>query len=210
LKNEKRRAKGKAGGEAGKRDGGMNLEKEKERDWDESSDDGAGEGLREAFEKVDLAEGEEVENGNVSTPKANGDRGGIVLEPEIARPIAERPPLPGDGDGVAISANSTSESQVQASTKAIITPTTSSPSVGQSSIKTNPKPHPIQGGRKGPIGLANPPPIPEVAPRPSDSSAWRKVGVSPAGKDHGKPREEARSAEKPIEPRSEGKRRRGE
>ena len=61
--------------------------------------------------------------------------------------------------------------------------------------KPSQKPHPIQGGRKGPIGLAHPPPIEQSKPRPARNN--RKPQAGRADSSQAKPATgESRSEEK--------------
>ncbi|OCF40526.1 hypothetical protein I317_05696 [Kwoniella heveanensis CBS 569] len=78
-------------------------------------------------------------------------------------------------------ANAGAKPSLLADRKAELSPQSSA----SATAGTTQKPHPIQGGRKGPIGLAHPPPIEEdkpKAPQPSsraDADSWRKQQPKP-------------------------------
>jgi hypothetical protein len=135
---------------------------EKERDWDEDEEDEVDGGLREAFERVDLArEGEVGDIGGAPI-------GGAVGEDKDEVGLEILHPTPGSG------ITSATELRILPTSTGPVVPTDSNPLAHSTQQKEKQKPHPIQGGRKGPIGLANPPPIPAPQPKPSDDATWRK------------------------------------
>jgi hypothetical protein len=71
-----------------------------------------------------------------------------------------------------------------------VPPQSSEPEWRTASSKKPQKPHPIQGGRKGPIGLAHPPPI-ESTPKPRPNRNQRRPQAPPAATQAGqeKPKE---------------------
>jgi len=163
IKNEKRRAAAKAKAQK--------VEVE-EKDWDEDVDDEGDGGLREAFERVDLARdvGDDVEDGGAPAGHQSNES---IVDESSALNILE--PTPGSGiTSAAVTISSPTKPNTTIPTDTNPLPQSNNPT------KSQPKPHPIQGGRKGPMSLANPPPIPKPTPKASDDSSWRKANSTSA------------------------------
>ncbi|WWC93691.1 hypothetical protein V866_000527 [Kwoniella sp. B9012] len=170
LKNEKRR------------------EKRREKvsvNWDEDDDEDEEVGkLDEEFKKVDIAR--QTQQGNEqgaeqSFPPLEGG-GGVPEESILDNIKSNEEEEKSDGKTAAIepSPPAPSGSQPETASEQKTTSTTSDkPSLlndRKNEVQQAQKPHPIQGGRKGPIGLANPPPIEEksqVPPSRADQNDWR-------------------------------------
>ncbi|WRT68231.1 uncharacterized protein IL334_005207 [Kwoniella shivajii] len=170
LKNEKRR------------------EKKREKvsvNWDEDDDDEDGEGeLDQAFKDVDQQRNNSVagegKGAEQSFPPFEGSGGvpnesiidelkdkpesvGKTAAIEPTPPVAATPPTP------------------ESSSTPPPSSTNKKPSIlndRKDELSSSSQPHPIQGGRKGPLGLAHPPPIEEPKPSPpsrADGNDWRTV-----------------------------------
>lgn len=178
VKNEKRREKKKAGGVSNKA-------------WDESDDESDDGDIGEAFKAE--AESRKAANGSKSgglektkedeekpawpvedggqgmVSEAGPDGGGVPDEPIPIEPAVGEKKDRDEGETAIISPPPPGPTERDpAAPSARPTPTPSTPEWRTSSSrKPKPvKPHPIQGGRQGPIGLAHPPPIEQ----PSKSS----------------------------------------
>ncbi|WVW85820.1 hypothetical protein I302_107858 [Kwoniella bestiolae CBS 10118] len=174
IKNEKRR------------------EKRREKvavSWDEDDDDDEDVGkLDEEFKKVDIArhqqngeQGKTSEKGAEQSFPPLEDNGGVPNE-SILDDIHERETETKDQSAktAAIEPAPPAPSGSQPET-ALEQKTTTKPSiVDDRKNEVQQKPHPIQGGRKGPIGLANPPPIEEPRPSRADTNDWRTAGRKPS------------------------------
>ena len=171
LKNEKRREKKRA-------------EVADTKNWDESSgeeDEDGGKGMREAFEKADeeRVKGGEDSGGSGSSSEqagtsAGGGDGGApapTLSQASQKSISDH--VTQDTTQILSPVPPRSDTPETASQIRDATTTNAGSILDDSSIptvtfsKAKSKPHPIQGGRQGPIGLAHPPPI------PSDKPSWR-------------------------------------
>ncbi|KAK8854932.1 hypothetical protein IAR55_003671 [Kwoniella newhampshirensis] len=196
LKNERRR------------------EKKREKasvNWDEEQDDEDADDdeMKEAFEKVDkerqwagVDAGADAGAGseNAFPPLQQGD-GGVPGKSVVDEVKAEdekvnsqtellTPPPPGPGPEIKAPAPTSTTTEPPSATITNGTPTPTAASIisdRKAEIKARPQqnPHPIQGGRKGPIGLAHPPPIEAEKPKPpppqtrADSSdSWRPARKS--------------------------------
>lgn len=138
--------------------------------WDEESSGDEEEGLREAFAKADM--GHRLEKGEDAFPplgessrKIDSIGGGSSASKK-------------QDEGVAAPAD---EPSIASNTATRTEETSTDPTPQEKpSAKPTQKPHPIQGGRSGPIGLAFPPPLEADKPKPpppttrSDSATtWR-------------------------------------
>ena len=228
LKNEKRKEK-------------RALAKVGEKAWDEEDeeDEDGGKDLREAFEKVDLDDGEPGEETDGAKVGASSvDQQGAATVPTAAsteddgsgRRAAEMDLFDGPDDEAPAKPAPTKPSATPSAPPALAppvdpSPATSTPAAASSSKASGPawrtkppkapmgdpnngpkpsaangkptaKPHPIQGGRKGPIGLAHPPPVPanpvKQPPRPSKSVPGAKAGGRPAPRAETPPAERVR------------------
>ena len=106
-----------------------------------------------------------------------------ILSPVPAGPESKDPAAPTARPTPAPTPNPS----LQTSTPTTTT-TPSTPEWRTASSRRPQKPHPIQGGRQGPIGLAHPPPIePESKPRPNrsrqNSSRSKKAGAGNSAND---------------------------
>ena len=167
LKNEKRREK-------------KRLEA-KDKAWDESSSSEE-ETLAEAFDHSDKARLEG--NGVQGVDKSTG--GSIVpaaptspLTLETSAPKTSGPGINAILDSVPGGAGSDAFESAGDLPDAPPPPSNMAPETEESrKEQKEAKPHPIQGGRKGPIGLAFPPPIAQPKPLPTskadEASSWRK------------------------------------
>ncbi|OCF76095.1 hypothetical protein I204_03394 [Kwoniella mangroviensis CBS 8886] len=161
LKNEKRR------------------EKRREKvsvNWDEDDDEDEDVGkLDEEFKKVDIARQQGAEQ---SFPPLEGG-GGVPEESILDNIKSNEDEEKSDGKTAAIEPSPPAPSGSQPETASEQKTTTDKPSLlndRKNEVQQAQKPHPIQGGRKGPIGLANPPPLEEksqASPSRADQDDWR-------------------------------------
>ena len=158
LKNEKRRER--------KREAGS-------RAWDEESSDEE-EGLREAFEKVDMEHKQDkaVPTGEKGSEETYPRGGGGAPEPGVMQEAASSTmETNGPGEVSILEPAAGPDGPESASQLPDAPPPPSASTPATNPAKPKAKPHPIQGGRQGPIGLAFPPPVEESKPRSKPASA---------------------------------------